>query len=279
MAVGVEGLRVLIVDDNVMSRFVLGEHLRAWNVCCDEAAGAEEALEKLRSANEQGKPFDVALIDKMMPRIDGETLGRQIRQDSAISETLLVMLTSAAERGDAARIKEIGFSAYLPKPVGPSDLHDALATIAGRETAALEDDPQLVTRHSLAEDRQRDIRILVAEDNPINQTVALGLLGRLGYSADAVANGREAIEALESEHYDVVLMDVQMPEMDGLEATQVIRDPSSVVPNHDITIIAMTAHAMTGDRDRCLAAGMDDYLSKPVRPDQLTEVLKRNISN
>jgi signal transduction histidine kinase/CheY-like chemotaxis protein len=278
IAEGVEGLRVLIVDDSAMSRFVLGEHLRSWNVSCDEAAGAEESLEKLKIANDNGTPFDVALLDKVMPRIDGETLGRQIRQDPAISQTLLVMLTSAAERGDATRMKEIGFAAYLPKPVDPSDLHDALATIAGREAMASGADPQLVTRHSLAEDRQHKIRILVAEDNPINQTVALGLLGRMGYTADAVANGREAIEALECEHYDIVLMDVQMPEMDGLEATRIIRNPSSVVIDHNVPIIAMTAHAMTGDRDRCLAAGMDDYLSKPVRPDQLTEVLKRNIS-
>jgi CheY-like chemotaxis protein/HPt (histidine-containing phosphotransfer) domain-containing protein len=176
-------------------------------------------------------------------------------------------------------MQEIGFAAYLSKPVKRSQLYNSLVTVIGSSSSATEERPEsIVTRHSLVEGREGRIRILMAEDNVVNQKVALRILEKLGYRADAVANGREAVTTLESIPYDLVLMDVQMPEMDGFEATRVIRDPQSKVRNHQVPIIAMTAHAMKGDRERCLEAGMDDYVSKPINPKELLEAIQRQMS-
>jgi CheY-like chemotaxis protein len=176
-------------------------------------------------------------------------------------------------------LKEIGFAAYLNKPVKKSHLYDCLVTVMGIPSSLeKERSIPIITRHGLEEAKKRRIRILVAEDNVVNQKVALRILEKLGYRADAVANGQEAVTALEKIPYDLVLMDVQMPEMDGFEATGVIRDPTSRVRNHDIPVIAMTAHAMKGDREKCLEAGMDDYVSKPVTALALNKTLEKHLA-
>jgi CheY-like chemotaxis protein len=269
------GKRILVVDDNATNREVLSAYLESWGCRCHVVSGAKEALGMLRGAGETGDPFHLVILDHMMPEMDGEALGRAIKAEPALKDTVLVMLTSWGRRGDAARVKEIGFSAYLTKPVKHSQLFDCLVTVLGKGAGRAKEDkkPPLVTRHTLAEAKRR-VRILLVEDNIVNQKLAVRLLEKMGYRPDAVGNGKEAVEALEMVPYDVVLMDVQMPEMDGYEATRVIRDPESQVRNHEVPIIAMTANAMKGDRERCLEAGMDDYISKPIEPKKLLEVIQ-----
>ena len=272
------GKRVLVVDDNETNRLVVKQQLLSWDCRHAEAAGGEEALDKLREAQAEKDPFDIVVLDMQMPGMDGETLGRKIKADASIRDVPLVMMSSIGQRGDAARIREVGFSAYLTKPVKQSQLYDCLASVLTRATAGEKRHVEpLVTKHSIAEGKRQKVRILVAEDNPTNQIVALKMLARLGYRADAVANGFEAVRALETIPYDLVLMDVQMPEMDGFEATERIRDPESPVRDHAIPVIAMTAHAMKGDRERCMEAGMDDYVSKPVRTQELVAVIERQL--
>ncbi len=268
------GVRVLVVDDHAANRELLMERLASWGMPSVEAENAPTALRRLREAKRSGTPFRVIITDMQMPDMDGEALGRAIRADEDLADTILVMMTSLGRRGDARRMADIGFTAYLTKPVRHSELFDCLVT-ALTGTAPRRSTQPIVTRHSVREQRRGNLRILLAEDNVTNQQVAVGILGKLGLHADTVDNGREAVEALMSTSYDLVLMDVQMPEMDGLEATRRIRDPRSEIPHRDIPIIAMTARAMPGDRDLCLEAGMDDYLSKPVTPEALAEVLHK----
>ena len=221
-------------------------------------------------------PFEIAIIDMQMPGMDGETVGKKIKQDPDLKNTILVLMTSMGQRGDAKRLEKIGFAAYLTKPIRPSKLYDCLATVTGIHKETTKDKfTKIITRHSLAEDRKRTVRILLADDNMINQKVVLNILKILGFSGDAVANGEEAVKALEMIPYDIVFMDCQMPEMDGYEATGKIRNPESKVLNHKIPVVAMTANAMKGDRENCLKAGMDDYLSKPITPRQLSEMLDK----
>ncbi len=269
--------RILVVDDNATNRSVLTEQLKHWGCRFDEASDGKQALQKLRQAAADGASFDIAILDMQMPIMDGETLGHKIKKDLELKNTLLVMLTSTGFRGDAARVKEIGFSAYLTKPVKMSQLYDCLIAVVDRKTKDRQDlsSEPIVTKHSIFDNRKRKIRILLAEDNMINLQVALNILKNNGYRADAVANGQEALRALEMIPYDLVLMDVQMPEMDGFEATIEIRNTDSAVINHDIPIIAMTAHAMKGDREQCLKVGMNDYLTKPVDPEALLEKIEK----
>jgi len=272
----VRGNRILIVDDHRTNRIVLSELLSSWGCPHDEAADGPEALDKLHQGFEEGKPFRIALIDMQLPGMDGMTLGRMVKAETCLQDTLLVMLTAVGQRGDSTGLERIGFAAYLSKPVKKAHLYDCLATVLGinadtREHAAR----PIVTRHTLVEDKKKRFRILLAEDNVVNQKVALRIMERLGFKADAVANGREAVTALTTIPYDLVLMDVQMPEMNGFEATRMIRDPESAVLNHDIPIIAMTAHAMKGDREKCLEEGMNDYISKPVTPTALDEIIQK----
>ncbi len=274
------GVRILVVDDNATNRLVMAEQLESWGVRHTEAEGALEAVGMLRAARVEGDPFRIMITDMQMPEMDGESLGRTIKADPELRDTHLVMMSSLGTRGDAKRLTSIGFAAYLTKPVKQSQLFDCLAMVLGGGVApAKTPEPALVTRHTLHEARRRMVRILLAEDNPTNQQVALGILEKLGFGADTAANGREAIEALETVPYDIVLMDVQMPVMDGFEATRTIRSGKTRVPNPGIPIIAMTAHAMKGDRERCLEAGMDDYISKPIAPQALAEALEKWAKN
>ncbi len=271
--------RILIVDDHATNRLVFREMLRSWGCRFDEAIDGAPALEMLDQARKAGDPFRIALIDMQMPGMDGKTLGQKIKEDPGLRETRLVMLTSVGSRGDSAELQRIGFTAYLTKPIKMSQLYDCLVTVLGvtqEETGKRSQ--QIITRHTLREEKKRRIRILVAEDNVVNQKVALRILQKLGYRADAVANGQEALTALETIPYDLVLMDVQMPDMNGFEATRLIRDPESRVLRHNIPIIAMTAHALKGDREKCLEAGMNDYLSKPVTALALNEILEKSLA-
>ncbi len=269
---------ILLVDDYEINRFVLREQLKLFGCRYDEAASASEALEKLKAAANDNDPFHIVITDMLMPEIDGKSLGELVKQDAQLKETIMVMLTSVGERGDAGKLKTIGFSAYLLKPIKHMQLFDCIeAVIRNKNTELVDVSEPIITRHSLAEERRRKTRLLLVEDNAVNQKVALKMLEKLGLTADVAFNGREAVTALETIPYDLVLMDVQMPEMDGYQATKVIRNPGSHVLNHTIPIIAMTAHAMKGDREKCIEAGMDDYISKPINAEELAGALKRQI--
>jgi signal transduction histidine kinase/DNA-binding response OmpR family regulator/HPt (histidine-containing phosphotransfer) domain-containing protein len=267
------GTRILIVDDNATNREILSVQLTAWGCKIDEAPDGPTALVLLHAAVTAGDPYTVAVLDMQMPGMDGEALGEAIMADPTLKRTRLLMMTSDGHRGEALRFKKIGFSAYLTKPVSQSDLFDSLVTILSGQV--VQPDHQIVTAHRIRELRRSNALILLAEDNITNQQVALGILKKMGLRADTVANGAEAVKALELIAYDLVLMDVQMPEMDGFEATQRIRDPQSIVLNHHIPVIAMTAHAMQGDREKCIEAGMNDYIPKPVSADYLAEALDK----
>jgi two-component system sensor histidine kinase/response regulator len=272
----IAGTRVLVVDDNATNRRVVTGMLTSLNCYCEEAHDSSSALEKLHAAAGKGCQFHVAILDMFMPGVDGEALGKMIKGDPGLQNTILVMMASFGKRGDAARLEKAGFAAYLTKPVKQSQLRECLAMIMSNRTSKVDSsDNRIITRHSVAETLKRRIRILVGEDNIVNQKVILNLLKKLGYRADTAVNGLEVIRALESNSYSLVLMDVQMPEMDGFEATRQIRNPDSKVDDHEIPIIAMTALAMKGDRAKCLEAGMNDYVTKPIDPMKLAEVISR----
>jgi two-component system sensor histidine kinase/response regulator len=270
------GVRVLVVDDLDTNALLVTALLKSWGCRFATAADGEAALDRLREALRAGDPFGVALLDKHMPGMDGVELGRRIKESPELRDTRLIMMTSHGERGDAVRVTQVGFAGYLTKPLRQSQLRECMALVLGRGASPLAaPGPVLVTRHTVAESRKHRVRILLAEDNVTNQLVALKIIEKLGYRADVVANGREALVALRDIPYDLVLMDCQMPELDGFEATREIRNPESQVRNHRVPIIAMTAHVMKGDREKCLAAGMDDYLGKPVRPAELAAAVDR----
>jgi len=264
------GLPVLIVDDNATNRMVLREQLNSWGCKPVEATLAAEALTTLDLCFKRNEPFRVAIIDMQMPEMDGEELGRRIRADSRFDEMPMILYTSIGEHGSAEQIRKGGFAAVLTKPTRQSQLFNAMLSILGER--------QIVSAQSgsAAIDHQEPLglNVLLAEDNEINQMVAKMMLARFGCKVETVENGRLAVEALSRGDYDLVLMDVHMPEMDGYSATSAIRKQEAGFGKH-IPIIAMTAKAMPGDRELCLEAGMDDYIVKPVRPDDLYNVLYR----
>jgi signal transduction histidine kinase/CheY-like chemotaxis protein/HPt (histidine-containing phosphotransfer) domain-containing protein len=263
-----KGVRILVVDDNATNRLLLSEQLTSWGARYAETEGAAKALGLLHTARTAGDPFRLVITDMQMPDTDGETLGRAIKADPELRDTLLVMMSSLGDRGDAKHFEAVGFAAFLTKPVRQSQLYECLATVLGK-AAVPAPEPRALSLP------RRKARILLAEDSPTNREVARLILEKLGFCSDAVPDGRQAVEALETTRYDIVLMDVQMPVMDGLEATRRIRDRNSKVLNHRVPIIAMTAHAMKGDRERCLEAGMDDYVSKPIAPQALAQALDK----
>ena len=272
------GLRALIVDDNATNRRLLEYQLGLFHMVTAQVAGGREALEAMRKAAQAGRPFAMVILDHQMPEMDGATLARIIRSDPAIASARLVMLTSLGHRLEPAQIKELTLAAYLIKPVRQSRLGDCLAEVMGLAVGSGES----VLASSPSEkksERVTGVRILVAEDNPVNQKVILRQLKKLGCAAEAVANGFEVVEALNRIPYDLILMDCQMPEMDGYEASRSIRrreadhrDTEQTVPCY---IIALTANALTGDRQKCLDAGMNDYISKPVHLSELQAALER----
>jgi PAS domain S-box-containing protein len=272
--IDLQGVRVLVVDDNATNRRLLEEMLLGWRMVPTLAVSALDALAALRAAEQAGQPFPLVLTDFQMPDADGFTLTATIKHDPAIAGATVVMLTSAGQPGDAARCRESGVAAYLAKPIRRSDLRNAIIT--AMRLRAAEPQPALVTRHSLREARSSG-RILLVEDNNVNQLVARLLLEKHGHIVVVAGNGREALAILEEAAFDgfgCVLMDVQMPEMNGFECTGLIRDRERRTRAH-LPIVAMTAHAMQGDEARCLAAGMDAYLAKPIQPDALFEIVER----
>lgn len=274
---GLEGKRILVVDDNRISRLHLSELISGWGCRGDEAVDGPSALSKLRLAQADGNPFDLAIVDMQMPGMDGETLQGRIASDPNLEGgPPLVLLTSVAFPGEAARLAAAGFAGYLTKPVRKAHLHDVLTSVINPPPSrAPRGEPAIVTRHTAAEERKARSRILLVEDNPTNLKVATMMLGNLGYPVETAENGLEAVRRLESEDFSLVLMDVQMPVMDGYEATGMIRDPSSPVRSHGIPIIAMTAHALAEDQGKCLDSGMNDFISKPVRTQALSEILAK----
>ena len=253
------GRRMLIVDDNQTNRRILREMLAAEGIKVEEAATAADGLEALRRAR-----YDLAILDVQMPDMDGFQLVTAVRGEKKLARTNLLMLTSAGQRGDGERCRELGIRGYLTKPISRSDLLEALGTVlAGSpdETGV----PEVVTRHTIAESRA-SLRVLLAEDNPVNQQVAVAMLVKRGHEVHVSSNGREALEAVKAREYDVVLMDIQMPEMDGFEATHAIRQ---LPKGKTLPIIGLTAHALSGERERCLSHGMTDYLAKPFKAHEL----------
>ena len=288
------GKRVLVVDDNATNREVLLAHLAAWEMQAEATPDGPAALQTLARAGERNEAFDIALIDMQMPGMDGAVLGRAIQADARLQATRLVLMTALGRNkrtaaGPAPANNGAGgsppgnggpqgspleFAAYLTKPVRHSELYNCLSAVlaqipTARRPAAR---PQPAALPPL---RRTGARILLAEDNVVNQEVALGMLRKLGQCADAVADGAQALAALARSPYDLVLMDLQMPEMDGLAAARAIRDPGSAVLDHHVPIVAVTAAALRGDRDRCLDAGMNDYITKPVAVRALVDVLNR----
>ncbi len=265
---------ILVVDDNQTNREVMQDFLSFWKIPHSLTASGQEALHTLHRANKNDHPFSIALIDMQMPGMDGIALADAIRLDKRLSSTRLALVTSQGLRGDAEKVQSHGFAAYLSKPFHQSDLYNALQELAGLEPDQCPD--HLITRHSVREQIPHfDAHVLVVEDNPTNQAVARGMLGKYNIDAEIAENGQVALDKLAATDYDLVFMDCQMPVLDGYAATQHIRNADSDVSNHTVTIIAMTANAMQGDREKCLAAGMNDFISKPVNPITLRQKLEK----
>jgi two-component system, sensor histidine kinase and response regulator len=265
-------MRVLVVDDNATNRQILIKMLGNWRTKPTAVESGAKAIVSLREAQGLGRNFPLILVDAQMPEMDGFALAECIKRNPEWGAATIMMLSSAGQRGDAKRCRELGVAAYLTKPVRQAELLDAILTALGTSPTK-EASPALVTRHSLRENSHH-LRILLAEDNAVNQVLAVRLLEKRGHRVTVAGNGKEALATLEKDSFDLVLMDVQMPEMDGFEATAVIREKEKASGTH-LPVIAMTAHAMAGDRERCLDAGMDDYIAKPIRPQELEELLKR----
>ncbi|MHB0959019.1 MAG: response regulator [Pirellulaceae bacterium] len=265
----IEGTRVLIVDDNATNRLILEEILGNWRLHPSVAAGVPEAMTMLRAAREAGRPYDLIVTDANMPDVDGFALAEMVKQDTDLGSTVIMMLTSGGRSGDVSRCEELGVASYLLKPVKQSELFDAVAMALGITAA---EDAAAVAVSAAPLPHPRPLQVLLAEDSLVNQKLAVGLLEKYGHRVDVVADGRGALAAVESNRYDLVLMDVQMPEMDGLEATQAIRIQERKRGGH-IPIVAMTAHAMKGDRERCLESGMDGYVAKPIRAKELFDTI------
>jgi len=270
------GVRVLIVDDNRTNRRILEEMLKRWEMKPTVVEGGEEALTELLRAQAAATPYVLVLTDMHMPKMDGFRLIERIREHPELFTAAIMMLTSAGHRGDAVRCREMDVAAYLLKPIRQAELRKAIVRALGaREQRG---PAPLITRYSVRDAREPagTLRVLLVEDNPVNQMLVTRLLRKKGHLVEVACNGHEALSALQKEGYDLVFMDVQMPEMDGLEATVAIREQERQRgQEHTLPIIALTAHAMKGDEDRCLAAGMNGYLSKPIRPEELDAILQK----
>jgi signal transduction histidine kinase/CheY-like chemotaxis protein len=256
----IAGTRLLIVDGTPATRTMLQQRTSSWGIAAATAESGAAALSALTQACDEGRPIDVALIDRSLPDLSGEELGRRIKDDPRLRSTELVMIASSGLRGDAARIKEIGFAAYLPKPVTAQTLLDCLLELRGAPAVA--GAAGLITVHSMSERRASSLRILLADDNPVNCRLTALMLQKAGHQIDVVDDGAAAVESLRRKDYDLVLMDVQMPGVDGLEATRRIRQLPA--ERAGVPVIAITANAWPGDEQRCLAAGMNDYVTKPI---------------
>lgn len=271
--------RFLLVDDNKTNLEILKGYLESWGCFCDTVESGEMALTLMNAVAKVKAPFDAAILDMRMPGMDGAELGQRIKSNPSLKDTNLIMLTSQGLRGDASKMEKIGFSAYLTKPIRRSQLFDCLVNIlSSNEKTKKDRNKNIVTKYSVSDERRQNTRILVVEDNIVNQKIAVRMIEKFGFQAEVAANGKEALKALETFKYDIVFMDIQMPEMDGLEATKKIRDPESKVLDHNVNIIAMTAHAMKKDQDICIEAGMNDYTPKPIQPQDLINKIEKYLS-
>ncbi len=270
--------RILIVDDNATNRHVLQGYLKSWGIRYACADGAPNALAMLHQAVKAGDPFDLAVIDHPMPNISGKELGRSIMEDPLLNDVKTIMLTSAVDPKEARRSEAAGFCASLTKPVSIDRFFNCLSLVfgsSGAQTAPTTQKPSPITVQTVSAGEQSGPRILIAEDNRINQKVTVKILKKYGCEAHVVNNGREAVDELTRNTYDAVLLDLQMPEMDGFEAAKAIRDPSVDCLNPKIPIIALTANAQEETRDKCLQAGMDDFIAKPVSPKDLVDKIRQ----
>jgi CheY-like chemotaxis protein/HPt (histidine-containing phosphotransfer) domain-containing protein len=265
------GMGVLVVDDNTANRHILIKVLETWHMKPLAVDSGAKAVVALSDATGIGRDFPLILLDAQMPEMDGFAVAEAIKRNPQWRGATIMMLSSAGQRGDAIRCRELGIAAYLTKPIRQAELLDAVLTALG--TRAKTEPPAVVTRHSLRANR-KGFQILLAEDNAVNQIVAMRLLEKNGHKVTVAENGRVALQALEKSTFDLILMDVQMPEMSGWEATRAIRLKEQSTGAH-IPIVAMTAHAMKGDEERCLEAGMDAYLTKPVRSAELLAMIER----
>jgi CheY-like chemotaxis protein len=260
-----DGLRVLVVDDNATNRRILTEVVTNWRMVPSAAEDGPTALAILRKAAGANTPFGLIILDCMMPGMDGFTVLEQIRQHAETARPTILMLSSADRKGDAARARELGAANYCVKPVKPSELLNAIVAALHVSGIRVVGPPEVAKP---AETRRPSLHILLAEDSPINRLVVVRVLEKMGHRVSIANNGHEAVAAFEREPFDLVLMDVQMPELGGFEATAIIREKEQFTGKH-IPIIALTAHAMKGDRERCHEAGMDGYVTKPVQPKDL----------
>ena len=278
------GVRVLVVDRNKINRQTLLDLTSNWGMKGDAVSTSEEAIAAMRRACASEQPYHMAIIDSNLEDDNTESIGRRIKSDPQLMDTVLFVITAVGKRGDARRLSDAGFAAYLVRPIHQATLMEALATAWGSKLQGVT--TPLITRHTLAEARASQAPsaprqsgttrayVLIVEDNLLNQKLALRMLEKLGYRADLADNGRDAVRMIEKGGYDLVFMDCQMPEMDGYEASAIIRQREKESGQH-LPIIAMTAHTMTGDRDKCMEAGMDDYISKPIRKEQIVQVISK----
>lgn len=264
--------RILIVDDSKTNRRVMSSFMETWKIDHSVCAGGAEALEAVNVALEENNPYTIAVVDLQMPHMDGFELGKRLRNNPDTADLPLVLITSVAKRGDSKRFQDAGFAAYLTKPINHQDLLDSLIQVTGAESVA-DAQEKIITRYSVKEDRLSKMNILLVEDNLTNQIVAKAILRKLGVETRVAGDGKEALEILSCETFDLVLMDIQMPVMGGEEATQQIRSGKSGVLDPEIPIVAMTANAMKGDREKYLAQGMNDYIAKPVESQTIMDIL------
>jgi two-component system, sensor histidine kinase and response regulator len=279
-AIPLAGVRVVVVDDNLTNRRILSDMLWGWGMLLAPAASGPEALAHLRRGLQRGQPYGLVLTDVHMPEMDGFELVKRIHETPGLTQPVILMLTSGDRGDDIGRCRKLGISSYLTKPVRRAQLRAAIIAALAHEAPRI--DPVVrsssATAEGLQEDRGVGCRILLTEDNVVNQRVALRILEKAGHAVAVAENGKVALRMLGEQSFDLILMDVQMPEMGGFEATALIREKERRTGGH-IPIVAMTAHAMAGDRDRCLAAGMDDYLSKPVAASSLLEMVAQYSPN
>ncbi len=266
---------VLIIDDNSTNRKILERLLLNWNMAPTSAASGPSGLNEMRQAIQHGRPYSLVLLDAQMPDMDGFSVAEEIKGDPTLAGATVMMLSSAGRRGDAQKCKETGVAAYLTKPIRQSVLLDAVVSALDQEHKSRRDN--LVTEHSIADHRRRKWTVLLVEDNPVNRRLAEALLRKNGYIVCCAENGLEAVEIWQKKRFDLILMDAQMPEMNGYEATQFIRNREREVSGGHIPIVAMTAHALKGDDQKCFAAGMDGYVAKPINPTVLFDEIERTM--
>ncbi|MBD3266143.1 response regulator, partial [bacterium] len=271
--VDLQGTPVLIVDDNETNRTILHEMISNWQMKPVLVNNGRDALHTLHKEKEAGRQIPLAILDVHMPELDGFALAELIKKDSSLQSTTIIMLTSAGHHGDVERCKELNITAYLSKPIKQSDLFDAIIT-ALQCTPFIQREPSAPVKPAVGDSPKKSLHILLAEDNLVNQKLAVRLLEKLGHTVSVAISGKEAVELFNEESFDLIFMDVQMPVMDGLTATQAIREKEKEAATQPVPIVAMTAHTMKGDKEECLEYGMDSYIAKPIKLETLAKAIK-----